>query len=121
MRKIKFRAWVENSFDKYMDYEPTLHVGHGTSVFINDAIKENQKPLMQYTGLKDKNGTEIYEGDIVEDLYESKKYKVVWHRDGFKLQIKNRFGELFYVPIYGDSYKIIGNIYEHPHLLEAST
>jgi len=63
MRKIKFRAWgsknPETSNKKEMIHNP-FYLGGG----INDFFDERDIIFMQYTGLKDKNGEEIYEGDI---------------------------------------------------------
>lgn len=83
--------------------------------------------LRQYTGLKDKNGKEIYESDILEQIRESKKgyYTVVWHDNGFKLEYKftrkyqgEEYTDTNYLPIYQDYYLVIGNIYENPELLK---
>ena len=72
MREIKFRAWTGDDmvdvsaiiFDegtKVSPYEPHILDSH------NDVHLLKDIELMQYTGLRDKNGTEIYEGDLVED------------------------------------------------------
>jgi len=62
VREIKFRAW--NKENKKMDY---FHLTHGDSYGIGGDIFPEYE-IMQYTGLKDKNGKEIYEGDIMKVL-----------------------------------------------------
>ena len=81
---------------------------------------------MQYTGLKDKNGKEIYKDDLVTALfYEEKEpflYHIVWNpkRGGFVLQkMDQEFGG-YPLDMHGlHDIEIIGNIYENPELLEA--
>lgn len=62
MREIKFRAWAKGEFDEsiMLDWETFRH---SIAEWIGN--EERGCVLMQYTGLEDKNGKEIYEGDIV--------------------------------------------------------
>lgn len=132
MREIKFRQWRENTFARYMDYEPTFFVGTGLSVFINEAIKESESPLMQYTGLQDKHGKEIYEGDVVEfnnNDYERtagnlndeiKVAEVEYSCGAWGLKEANgQLYDLYIVLVNDEEAEVIGNIYENPELLEA--
>lgn len=73
--------------------------------------------LMQSTGLKDKNGTEIYEGDIVKNIYDE-IYVVKWFDAGFHLEEKYNGGFDYFELHFGDNKEVIGNIYENPELLE---
>lgn len=134
LREIKFRAWIENSMGKYMDYEPTL-CGDGilSSIFINDAMVRTDKKFMQYTGLKDKNGKEIYEGDIVNNTrgYQDKLMLVKWSeaieeisssgcewtRQNPGFVFENISKGMTYVFIANKDLEVIGNIYENPELL----
>lgn len=87
--------------------------------FFEDDSVEKLRPegdviLMQYTGLKDKNGEEIYEGDILLDPWnEGKKSMVTFEEGHFNFGISYPEADTIAA---GDS-KVIGNIYEHPHLL----
>ena len=130
MRSLKFRAWDKKR--KRMFAVTTLNASGAVSVFIDDdglyLLPAEQIELMQYTELKDKNGKEIYDGDIVEEDidFNSKmtdgtfRYRVYW--DEYLLcwaldpiGKESIHDELWQTNL---SRRIIGNIYENPELLE---
>ena len=137
-REIKFRAWDGERM--FLSPSEIQHLGSWFDGHWPGALaKPDQIRLMQYTGLHDKNGVEIYEGDILG---------VIWC-DGFYCnhdESENYRGEIYQVKYQGDNdypafdlsphpgsdanglsemkavscgYKVIGNIYENPELLEA--
>jgi len=117
MREIKFRAW-DISNKVMLDN----HEINGDWLISG---KYNFFTPMQYTGLKDKNGKEIYEGDIVDAIAEldfkdqSIISDVIFGKD-HQWQIRSCIDAEHGLPIcWGgwESLEIIGNIYEHPQLL----
>ena len=121
-RKIKFRAWDNNS-KKMLD-----NVTIGTiEVFDNDkniVVKSSYCNFMQYVGLEDKNGREIYEGDIVDfNIWGDKHFKgvVVNEYGGIFVKYKDcedeEKGYLADIVASDDEFEVLGNIYENPNLL----
>ena len=122
MREIKFRAWIDEellSHEQLIDMDQETHAMY--TIITNEENDDGVK-IMQYTGLKDKNGKEIYEGDILAIKGTRNTKYVVGYREysgGWQLEIK---GEYCAEMTQGncDLLKVIGNIYENPELLEVT-
>ena len=102
-REIKFRAWITDFEPFVMAYFSLKAAGRYDLADI---------PVMQFTGLKDKNGKEIYEGDIV---------RADWHWDGNVGHVIEWPDDVYDLREYcldGNNIEVIGNIYEHGHLLK---
>ena len=128
MREIKFRAWDKKK-------KKMLQPDHDAFDFItiNDLSKLNLE-FLQYTGLKDKNGKEIFEGDVLS--FNDSVFECRWFDDGrWGFLDKTKKGEHYlkvgeamerHVPVenhpnvLAELSTIVGNIYENPELLEKS-
>lgn len=131
MREIKFRAWHKPT--QLMDdvvlidfYNEKIGILYADPVMQCESIQKynfNEVELMQSTGLFDKNGVEIFEGDIVENItqrvYLGHRFEVSWNGGYAYFQLLNG-GKSSNVPLIQDfmSYEVVGNIYKNPELLE---
>lgn len=122
-REIKFRVWLDDKmiypksdFDSGVDMLISIKGQHYVNGVYKDVI------LQQYTGLKDKNEKEIYEGDIVFNDMSEHSHIVSWDDILFSFTITDMKSNtwLYLNEIIEDinCYDIIGNIYENPELLE---
>ncbi len=137
MREIKFRGYdtefkkITYFDDEEYDYRPPLSF-RLDQVFKKDSNYNDYEDfeykditdklvIMQYTGLKDKNRNEIYEGDIVKALINGIWYigQVIYEHSGFTIDITNnkqlKFGRRGIIERFTE---VIGNIYENKNLLE---
>lgn len=111
-REIKFRAW--ETATKRMCYEIER------SLLALCYYKTPSYELMQYTGLRDKNGKEIYEGDIISYLAyrnyrKTEKGEVRWGTDGWWIwNVKGYWESASHIRLYDNlpDAEVIGNIYE---------
>ena len=126
----KFRAWDKE--DEVMCEVDAIGFSEGAVTISNENVKYyhlgiNEIELMQSTGLKDKNGTEIYEGDILEvEKNEDGTYKgtingkTFFDRfQGYSSKIKvEGMHDINTLRYWNNRVRIIGNIYENPELLK---
>jgi uncharacterized phage protein (TIGR01671 family) len=126
MREIKLLAYVNNPIHgkgvfpvKSIHFDPFV-----CEIVMGDEIVNffdfDDIALLEYTGLKDKNGKEIYEGDIVKFHFPNPYNTVVKFKNGHFAFYKGKrmMVDPYYYTNHVWSYaEVIGNIYEHPHLL----
>lgn len=142
MRDIRFRAWDKKKNDWFDEYDGELYIELNGNINFgwNGEVMDDYTDrviLLQYTGLKDSNGVEIYEGDILKCTsriytnlgatgtgeYEENIKQVIWKDDSWGTRIissnlTSKGAEKSGLVISAKYAEIIGNIYENPELLE---
>ena len=122
-REIKFRAWDkkgEYMCNRATGCYDTLGCEPSCSFMVasfGELVEHDDCILMQYTGLKDKNGVEIYEGDILQRKGHKYKHQIIWHEQsaGFNLAwVYDSLTSEYQI-------EVIGNIYENPDLIRGNT
>ena len=131
MRELKFRVW-----DGEKMISPDYINRDGIAYWTENSIPSSSINIMQFTGLKDKNLVDIYEGDLVNLLipneFQNTVFKIVYLLGGFSLESKDNsptsIGFYFYGAVDngfiknwkecdGSLFKVIGNIHENKELL----
>lgn len=118
MSNLKFRAWLKkdkvmfklNGFQKLKENEIELYATNCTFTCNLDNVV-----LMQATGLKDENGIEIYEGDILKEKDTGRIFGEVYYMEGIYRC------NAFILNLVNDKCYVAGNIYENEELLENET
>lgn len=131
MREIKFRIWDKpDMFEKYVlvgNCLTDLNANCGAD-FTYPSVNTprggwfncDQGIVMQYTGIVDADGKEIYEGDVVVRISDRTKYVVKWFSKyaRFALSTNNEPDQLPMIMFLLENTRVIGNVYQNPELLE---
>lgn len=117
MREIKFRAWKPETKKMFHDFDQNIKevpLGKSIHLFVYETGL-HYKTLMQYTGLKDKNGKEIYEGDVLQTR--SGIGYMVFDNCGYAIKSPGSEAVDYEFSAFYLECEIIGNMYENPELL----
>jgi len=123
-REIKFRAWhklMHKMFD-LNDFGFSFHWEKAKMTEGMGIISANNDPdieVMQYTGLKDKNGVDIYESDLLLDPSGEFEglWLMKWMDAGFNgEEVESK--DLYHACEFTDDFEVIGNIHQNPELME---
>ena len=138
MREILFRGkrmdngeWVEGYYVKALDmYDKEIHTIFDTATTFYSFGETSgfelidPETICQYTGLIDKNGKKIWEGDILEAHLDEffpddvTREKVIWHENGWRTQETGCDDKEYLDEFDAENFEVVGNLYDNPELLE---
>ena len=119
MREIKFRIWNVKGWVG----ADAVYLNGKDAPIIEMENKFSGLKVMQFTGLKDKNGKgkEVYQGDLIKfcaNGYEPREiYEIVWDEERLEWGLKNRLGLITSLWTADKEFEVIGDIYSNPELL----
>lgn len=113
-REIKFRAWDNNLKEWFWYAEELWSLRPEVTEVLNGDRKREDIILTQFTGLLDKNGREIYEGDVIRIEFDDELREVVFWEGCFCNKWDDKRGHIFNPK----KSQVIGNVYENPDLLD---
>ena len=131
IENIKFRAWdkvseqmlriglidLENEIIYCAKNNEDKTQSYSTEPLPHNFSNVERLVFIQYTGISDKNGNDIYEKDLLKNTQTNKIYKVVWNGTSAAFELENeekKYMSLFFANQNFGRYEIIGNIYENP-------
>jgi uncharacterized phage protein (TIGR01671 family) len=126
MREIKFRVWSKDRKMFVMDGMSVEDIQEDAthSVHLPMLIKQEECVWQQYTGLKDRNGQEIYEGDLInfswqagyKEFYDDKNQEVFYSNECASF-VFGKGGICMLDRVVYDTLEVVGNVFENPELL----
>ena len=129
MRKLKFRAWDNESFEmvygsERVGYQDVYFDFRGDSFFLMQNIDEGYPRqvdaiIMQFTNYLDSEGKEIYEGDIFSPDYDEWYGFVEWYDNVWQVNWGNNSRDPL-TDYHVDGFTVVGNIFENPNLINNS-
>lgn len=117
--EIKFRAWVLKSKQLIQPCYAEIFKD-GSFSGGDNYLNSTECILMQFTGLKDKNGKEIYSKDYLKNP-KGEIGKVIYYEAGFYLECPRKNGTIIYIPLtkgFVQNKEILGNEFETPELIK---
>lgn len=129
MREILFRGkckgngvWVEGFYACFNKKESRIYTGYAETddgYYYPEWFTVVPETVGQYTGLKDRKGTDIFEGDIVNIIRAEENGKVEWRENDAAFEVVGDCLEASFLEnLYGRDVEVIGNIYDNPELLK---
>lgn len=128
MREILFRGKrIDNGEWKYGYLYGIWEQGYilwGMTNNVPNMVEVDPETICQYTGLTDKNGKKIWEGDILEGHLDDKfpedvtREKVIWHENGWKTEEPGCVDKEYFDEFDAENFEVVGNVFDNPELLE---